>query len=94
MNRNEIESPAERLLARSPSRLSCDQPDLQRDLKMASIRLMAVLPGFEIDAPVPRSGSNAEMPATATTCRRRLMPGATCNEPRRTGTMFERFRWY
>jgi hypothetical protein len=36
MKPREIEALAERLLARSPSRLSCDQPELQRDLKMAA----------------------------------------------------------
>src|SRR6266446_8701688 len=36
MKRREIEALAERLLARSTSRLSCDQPELQSDLKMAA----------------------------------------------------------
>lgn len=53
MKRREIESLAERLLARGTSRLSSDQPELQRDLKMASglILLLARLPEVEIDVP-------------------------------------------
>jgi hypothetical protein len=51
MKRREIEALAERLLARSTSKLSCDQPELQRDLKMAAglILLMANLPDVEVD---------------------------------------------
>jgi hypothetical protein len=51
MKRREIEALAERLLARSTSKLSCDQPELQRDLKMAVglILLMANLPDVEVD---------------------------------------------
>ncbi len=37
MKRREIEALAERLLARSTSKLSCDQPELQRHLKMAVV---------------------------------------------------------
>ena len=52
MKRREIEALAERLLARSTSRLSTDQPELQSDLKMAAglILLLARLPDGEIDA--------------------------------------------
>jgi hypothetical protein len=52
MKRREIEALAERLLARSTSKLSCDQPELQRDLKMAAslILLMANLPDVEVDS--------------------------------------------
>jgi hypothetical protein len=51
MKHQEIEALAERLLARSTSRLSCDQPELQKDLKMAAglILLLANLPDVEID---------------------------------------------
>jgi hypothetical protein len=51
MRRREIEALAERLLARSTSKLSCDQPELRRDLKMAAglILLMACLPDLEVD---------------------------------------------
>jgi hypothetical protein len=51
MRRQEIEALAKRLLARSKSRLSCDQPELQRDLKMAAglIFLLAQLPDVEVD---------------------------------------------
>jgi hypothetical protein len=51
MKRKEIEALAERLIARSTSMLSCDQPELQRDLKMAAglILLLARLPDAEID---------------------------------------------
>jgi hypothetical protein len=51
MKQREIEALAERLLARSTSKLSCDQPELQRDLKMAAglILLMANLPDVEVD---------------------------------------------
>jgi hypothetical protein len=51
MKRSEIEALAERLLARSTSKLSCDQPELQRDLKMAAdlILLMTRLPDVEVD---------------------------------------------
>jgi hypothetical protein len=50
MKRREIEALAERLLARSTSKLSCDQPELQRDLKMAAglIFLLAGLPDVEV----------------------------------------------
>jgi len=50
MKRKEIVSLAERLLARGTSRLSADQPELQRDLKMAAglILLLARLPDVEI----------------------------------------------
>jgi hypothetical protein len=53
MKRKDIEALAERLLARGNSRLSCDQPELQKDLKMAAglILLFAKLPEVEIDAP-------------------------------------------
>jgi hypothetical protein len=55
MKRREIEALAERLLARSTSRLSCDQPELQRDLKMAAalIFLLAGLPDVEVDVLPP-----------------------------------------
>lgn len=51
MKRREIEALAERLLARSISKLSCDQPELRRDLKMAAslTLLMARLPDVEVD---------------------------------------------
>jgi hypothetical protein len=51
MNHKDIEALAERLLARSTSRLSSDQPELQRDLKMAAglILLLAKLPDVEVD---------------------------------------------
>jgi hypothetical protein len=51
MKHHEIEALAERLLARSRSRLSYDQPELQRDLKMAAglILLLVKLPDVEID---------------------------------------------
>jgi hypothetical protein len=51
MKRREIEALAERLLARSTSKLSCDQPELRRDLKMAAslMLLMASLPDVEVD---------------------------------------------
>ncbi len=51
MKYQDIEALAERLLARGNSRLSCDQPELQRDLKMAAglILLLSKLPGVEID---------------------------------------------
>jgi len=51
MKRKEIESLAERLLARGTSRLSCSEPEHQRDLKMAAglILLLARLPDVEID---------------------------------------------
>jgi hypothetical protein len=50
MKRREIEALAERLLARSTSKISCDQPELQRDLKMAAslILLMTRLPDVEV----------------------------------------------
>jgi hypothetical protein len=52
MKHQEIEALAERLLARSNSRLSCDQPELQKDLKMAAglILLLAKVPDVEIEA--------------------------------------------
>jgi len=55
MKRREIESLAERLLARGTSRLSADTPELQRDLKMAAglILLLAKLPDVEIDVVSP-----------------------------------------
>jgi hypothetical protein len=51
MKRQEIEALAERLLARSTSKLSCDQPELQKDLKMAAglILLLAKLADVEVD---------------------------------------------
>jgi hypothetical protein len=60
MKRREIEALAERLIARSTSKLSCDQPELRKDLKIAAglILLLARLPDVEID--VLPSGS-AEM---------------------------------
>ena len=55
MKRREIEALAERLLARGTSKLSCDLPELQRDLKIASglILLLARLPDVEIDMTPP-----------------------------------------
>jgi hypothetical protein len=55
MKRKEIESLAERLLARGTSRLSADTPELQRDLKIAAglILLLARLPDVEIDVLPP-----------------------------------------
>jgi hypothetical protein len=51
MKHQEIGALAERLLARSTWKLSCDQPELQKDLKMAAglILLLAKLPDAEID---------------------------------------------
>jgi hypothetical protein len=51
MRHQAIEALAERLFARSNSRLSCDQPELQKDLKMAAglILLLAKSPDVEID---------------------------------------------
>jgi hypothetical protein len=51
MKHNYIEALAERLLARSNSRLSCDQPELLKDLKMAAglILLLAKSPDVEVD---------------------------------------------
>jgi hypothetical protein len=51
MKRHELEALAERLLARSTSRLSCDQPELRLDLKVAAglIFLLARLQDIEID---------------------------------------------
>jgi hypothetical protein len=51
MKHQEIEALAERLLARSTSKLSYDQPELQRDLKTAAglILLLAKLPNVEVD---------------------------------------------
>ena len=55
MKRREIEALSERLLARGISRLSTDQPELQRDLKMAAglILLLAQLPDVKINLPAP-----------------------------------------
>jgi hypothetical protein len=55
MKRRDIEALAERLLARSTSRLSCDQPELRKDLKMAAglILLLAQLPDVEVDVLPP-----------------------------------------
>jgi hypothetical protein len=55
MKRKEIEALAERLLARSTSKLSCDQPELRRDLKMAAglVLLLAHLPDVEVDVLPP-----------------------------------------
>jgi hypothetical protein len=36
MKHKDVEALAERLFARSNSRLSCDQPELEKDLKMAA----------------------------------------------------------
>jgi hypothetical protein len=60
MKRKEIEALAEWLLARGTSRLSSDQPELQRDLKMAAglILLLARLPDVEIE--VLPSGHSAQ----------------------------------
>lgn len=57
MKRQEIESLAERLIARGTSRLSSDHPELQRYLKMAAglILLLARLPDVEIDVVSGRS---------------------------------------
>jgi hypothetical protein len=46
MKHKDIEALAERLLARGNSRLSCNQPELQKDLKMAAglILFLAKLP--------------------------------------------------
>jgi hypothetical protein len=65
MKRKEIEALAERLLARSTSRLSCDQPELQSDLKMAAglILLLARLPDIEIDA-LPHGHSVTLLPSS------------------------------
>jgi hypothetical protein len=51
MKQKDIEALAERLRARGNSRLSSDQPELQRDLKMAAglILLLAKLPDVEVD---------------------------------------------
>lgn len=55
MTCKEIEARAERLLARNTSRMSCDQPELQRDLKIAAglILLLDRLPDVEIDVLPP-----------------------------------------
>jgi hypothetical protein len=55
MKGSEIEALAERLLARSTSRLSCDQPELQRDLRIAAslIFLLANLPDVEVEVLPP-----------------------------------------
>jgi hypothetical protein len=62
MKRREIESLAEQLLARGTSRLSSDQPELQRDLKIAAglILLLARLPDVEIDV-LPPDHSAAQL---------------------------------
>jgi hypothetical protein len=51
MKHQAIEALAERPFARSNSRLSCDQPEQQKDLKMAAglILLLANLPDVEVD---------------------------------------------
>jgi hypothetical protein len=51
MKHKDIEALVEFLLARSKSRLSCDQPELQKDLKTAAglILLLAQLPDMEVD---------------------------------------------
>jgi hypothetical protein len=51
MKHKDIEALTERLLARGNSRLSYDQPELQKDLKMAAklILLLAKSPDVEID---------------------------------------------
>ncbi len=58
MKRPEIEALSERLLARGTSKLSCDQPELCRDLKIAAglILLLARLPDVEIDVQSPDVG--------------------------------------
>ena len=55
MRRKEIEALSERLLARGTSRLSAEQPELQRVLKLAAglILLLARLPDVEIDVVSP-----------------------------------------
>jgi hypothetical protein len=55
MKRREIEALAERLLAKSTSKLSGDQPELQEDLKIAAglIFLLAGLPDVELDVVPP-----------------------------------------
>jgi hypothetical protein len=65
MKRREIEALSERLLARGISRLSTDQPELQRDLKMAAglILLLARLPDVEIDA-LPADRSAMQLPSS------------------------------
>jgi hypothetical protein len=65
MKHQEIEAPAERLLARSNSRLSCDQPELQRDLKMAASLTLLVtkLPDVDIDVLPSECGSGYATPA-------------------------------
>jgi hypothetical protein len=65
MKRREIEALAERLIARSTSRLSCDQPELQRDLKMAAglMLLLATLSDAEIDA-LPTDHSAIRLPSS------------------------------
>jgi hypothetical protein len=65
MKRKEIEALAERLIARSTSRLSSDQPELQSDLKMAAglMLLLARLPDVEIDA-LPTDHSVIRLPSS------------------------------
>jgi hypothetical protein len=55
MKRREIEALAERLLAKSTSKLSCGQPELQEDLKIAAglIFLLAGLPDVEVNMVLP-----------------------------------------
>jgi hypothetical protein len=55
MKGSEIEALAERLLARSTSRLSCDQLELQRDLRIAAslIFLLVSLPDVEVEVLPP-----------------------------------------
>jgi hypothetical protein len=55
MKRREIEALAERLLARSTSKLTCDQPELRKDLKMAAglVLLLAHRPDVEVDVLPP-----------------------------------------
>jgi hypothetical protein len=63
MKRKEIEALAERLLARSTSRLSCDQPELQRDLKIAAglVLLLTHLPDVEVDILPPEFSQNLRL---------------------------------
>jgi hypothetical protein len=65
MKRREIQALSERLLARGISQLSADQPELQRDLKMAAglILLLAKLPDVEFDV-LPADHSAMRLPAS------------------------------
>jgi hypothetical protein len=65
MKRREIEALAERLIARSTSKLSCDQPEVQRDLKMAAglMLLLATLSDAEIEA-LPSDHSAIRLPSS------------------------------